>query len=197
MKMKKIITINETMLLIIMATGIFLFTSCSENQNSPDVKEVAEERNEAKFNESSQQNDAQFLVNASEINLMQIQLGQLAQEKGKTSEVRDLGKMMKLAHTKSQKDLTALAQRKGISILSSPSNNTMDAYKKLNEKSRDDFDKAYTDMMVKDHKDAIRTFEKASKNSRDGDIKNWATASLRQMRDHLDHSIDSQKKLLI
>lgn len=192
--MKKISYFKNALLQVTFVTTILLIASCGYNQKPEDTKDVAEEHNEAKFDNIKQENDAQFLVNAAEINLEQIQLGKLAQQIGRTTHVKELGKMMEDAHTKSLKDLTALAKSKLITIPTSPTDNAQDAYKKLNETSGNDFDKAYADMMVNEHKDAIGAFEKASTDSYDTDIKNWATVSLSDLRKHLDHSIDCQKK---
>lgn len=69
------------------------------------------------------------------------------------------------------------------------------AYKKLNDKSRNDFDKAYCEMMVSGHKDAIALFEKASTEATDSDIKAWAAATLPTLRAHLDHALTCQKNI--
>lgn len=102
--------------------------------------------------------------------------------------------MMEDAHTKSQRDLTALATRKSITISTSPSDDAKDAYNDLNEKSGDDFDKAYADKMVSKHKDAIDAFDKASIDCKDPDIKNWAIATLHYLRTHLSNSVNCQMK---
>lgn len=192
--MKKISYIKRALLQVTFVAAALVMASCSNNQKPKDTKDVAEEHNDAKFNDNKQEKDAQFLVNAAEINLEEIQLGQLAQQNGTTTHVKELGKMMETAHTKSQNDLTALAKTKMITIPTSPTDNAQDAFKKLNEKSGIDFDKAYADLMVSKHKDAIATFEKASTDENDTDIKNWATASLTDLRKHLDQSIDCQEK---
>lgn len=187
--------IKGALLLVTFVTIILLFSSCSNNQKPEDTKDVAEEHNEAKFDNNKQEKDAQFLVNAAEINLEEIQLGQLAQQIGRTTYVKELGKMMEKSHAKSLSDLTALAKSKMITIPTSPTDDAQDAYKTLNEKSGNDFDKAYVDRMVSGHKDAIAAFEKASTDCDDTDIRNWALASLPDLRTHLDHSIDCQKKV--
>lgn len=192
--MKKTSLIKITLLQVAIVTTIFLTASCTNNQRAQDTKEVAEEHNDAKFDDNKQERDAQFLVNAAEINLEEIQLGRLAQQKGTTNHVKELGKRMEDAHTKSLNELKVLARNNSISIPTSPTHNAQDAYKNLNEKSGTDFDKAYADMMVSSHKDAISTFEDASNDSYDDGIKKWATTSLASLRTHLDHSIESQKK---
>ena len=192
--MKKISYFKEAMLQVTIVAAMLLTVSCNNSQTPRDTKEIAEDHNDAEFTNNKQERDAQFLVNAAEINLEQIQLGKLAQQIGRTTHVKDLGKMMEDAHTKSQKDLTALANSKMITIPTSATDNAKDAYNRLNEKSGDDFDKTYADMMVNSHKDAIDAFENASTDSYNAEIKNWATLSLPDLRKNLDLSIECQKK---
>lgn len=164
------------------------------SKKTDDTKEEAEEHNEAKFNDSNNEKDAQFLVNAAEINREEISLGKLAQENGKTAHVKELGKMMEVEHTKSLKDLTALAKTKNVTLPESQTNKGEDDYKKLNNESGSTFDLAYADMMVSGHKDAIAMFEKAAKECTDSDIRSWAEATLPLLRMHLDHSLTCQKE---
>lgn len=192
--MKKLTHRKATVIQATFVAFIVLFASCNYNQKTEDTKDVAEERNEEKFDDNKRQKDAQFLVNAAEMNLEEIQLGQLAQQNGRTSHIKELGKMMEDAHTKSLNDLTALAKSKMITIPTSLTDDSKDSYEELNEESGDDFDKAYADMMVSKHKDAIDAFEEASTDSHDADIRNWAAASLPDLRKHLNHSLDSQDK---
>ena len=192
--MKKLTFPKVTMIQTIFVACILLVASCDYNQKPVDTKDVAEEHNDAKFDNNNQEKDAQFLVNAAKINMEEIHLGQLAQQKGRTTHVKELGKMMEEVHTKSLNDLTALAKSKMITIPTSPIDNAHDTYKILNEISGTDFDKAYADMVVSGHKNAIAAFEKASTYSYDTDIKNWATATLPDLHTHLDHSIECQKK---
>jgi putative membrane protein len=49
-------------------------------------------------------------------------------------------------------------------------------------------------MMVSRNEDAINAFEKATTESYDTDIKDWAIATLPDLRTHLNHSIDCQNK---
>ncbi len=184
----------QPVLLMTLVTTIILFGSCNSRQKSQDTIDVAQDRNEERFDDNRLRNDAQFLVNAAEINLRQIQLGQLAKQRGTKTHIKELGKMMEDAHAKSQRDLTILARSKSITIPTSTTDDARDAFENLNRKSGDAFDKEYVEMMVSNNKDAIDTFEKASTDNHDSDIKNWATTTLYDLRKHLDHSIDCQQK---
>lgn len=168
--------------------------SCNEDAKVVDTKDLAEEHNEAKFDNTAKEKDAQFLVNAAEINLEEIELGQLAQQKSKNKLVTDLGKMMQEAHQTSMNDLTALAAKKVITIPNTATENAKEAFKKLDEKSGKEFDNDYCKLMVDGHTKAISIFDKASTESNDADIKAWALATLPTLREHLDHAISCQKE---
>lgn len=192
--MKKTNYIKEVLLPATFFATTLLFASCDYNQKPDNTKDIAQEHNEVQFDDNKQLKDAQFLVNAAEINLEEIELAKLAQQIGRTAHVKELGKMMEDAHTKSQLELVVLARDKKITVPTSPTHDAQDAYKTLNEKSGTDFDKAYADRMVKEHEKAIAAFEDASTDVHDTDIKNWAIATLPHLRTHLNHAIDSQEK---
>ncbi|NDP22937.1 MAG: DUF4142 domain-containing protein [Paludibacter sp.] len=188
-------------LLIGFASASILLTlslqSCNNTkQNSTtqdNTKEVAEEQNDAKF-ANEKENDAEFLVSAAEINLVEIELGQLAQTRSTTVEVKELGKMMETDHSKASSDLKSLAETKQISIPTTLTDAGMSAKKDLMDADAKDFDKKYVDKMVSDHKDAISKFEDASTDANDVDIRNWAASMVPVLRQHLDEFIVLQNK---
>lgn len=192
--MKTLTLLKKTMLQLTFLIGILLLASCDYNQNSEDSKDVAEEQNDEKFDNNKQEKDAQFLVDAAEIHLEQIHLAQLAQQNGNSTHAKELGKKIEDAHTKLLNDLTALANSKSVTIPTSATNDAQDAYEKLNKKSGEDFDKAYADMMVDEHKDALELFEDASEDCNDTEIRNWASTTLSDLHTSLDHSVECQKK---
>ena len=152
--------------------------------------------NEATIEDSDKQNDAQFIVKAAEISLMEIKLGKLAQQIGSSKTIRDLGKMMETEHTKSLVEVTELAKTKMITIPTTPSFDAEDAYKTLNTKSSTDFDKAYSDMMVNGHQEAIALFEKTCNDSDDTDIRDWTTKTLPILKMHLTNAQMAQKEAM-
>ncbi len=194
--MKKSKTLQSVILQLAFITFIsFSIVSCDNKAKTEDSKEVAEDQNEAKMEGTKNENDAEFLVDVAEINQEEISLGKLAQEKGSMTDVKELGKMMEIAHTKAMTDLSALAMQKSISLPEAKTEDVNEAYKKMTEKkSGKEFDKEYCDMMVDGHKKAIEKFEKASTNSVDSDIKMMATNMLPDLRKHLEMAEMCQKK---
>jgi putative membrane protein len=195
-------SIKHSMLLFAVAAGIAFAPACSNNRTNDDnkktnedPKETAEDHNDAKFTTNNSEKDAQFLVDAAEVNLEEVSMGKLAASQGMTKEVRELGEMMNREHQKAYDDLSALAKKKSITIPSAVSDDAQKKYNNLSEKRGSDFDKDFCDAMVNGHKDAIDKFEHASKESTDPDIQTWASNMLPALRTHLDHSMNCQQKL--
>src|ERR1700750_787806 len=63
--------------------------------------------------------DARFAVSAADGGMAEVQLGQLASEKGGDAGVKDFGAMMVKAHSAANSKLIALAKKKGISLAGS------------------------------------------------------------------------------
>ena len=194
--------IKHSMLLFAVAAGIAFTQSCSndhpkndETKTAEDPKKTAEEHNDAKFTTNNSEKDAQFLVDAAEVNLAEANLGKLAATQGMTKDIRELGEMMNRDHQKAYDDLSALAKKKSITIPTAPSDDAQKKYNNLSEKRGSDFDKDFVNDMVSGHKDAIDKFEHASKESTDPDIQTWANNMLPSLRMHLDHSMNAQQKL--
>jgi len=170
--------------------------SCGDGaRTGDDTKEVAEDANDAKFDSAKAERDAQFLVNATEINLEEIKLSQLAEQKSTNPEIKSLAKMMTEAHTKALSDVRGLASSKTISLPDSATKEVMNDYDKLEDMKGMDFDKKYCEYMVDGHKEAIDKFEKAASDASDPQIKQWASSMIPDLRKHLDDALACQNKM--
>lgn len=178
-------------------TLAFTMQSCKDENKAEDPKEVAEDENEAKFDDVNEdkEEDSDYLVAAAEVDMKEIELGKLAQQKSTNPDVQALGKMMVEQHTKASADTKALAAKKNISLPTALTEDGQDAYKDLNDKTGHDFDKAYTDKMVDGHEKTIKKMEKASEKAEDADIRMWAANMLPTLRTHLEHSKMTKEKV--
>jgi len=171
---------------VALAAAVFIIPSCMNGNK--DSKDVAEKTNENTIDNRKQEKDAQFLVDAAEISLEEIELGKLAQTKSTDPEVKKVGQMMVTDHTKSLNELKDLASKKGISIPTTLTKDGQDEFNKLSDKKESDFNEDYCDITVKGHKKAIDKFENASNNAEDSEIKSWATSTLPNLRMNLEHA---------
>lgn len=177
---------------MVMALGTL---SCKDNKPE-DPKEVAEDQNEAKFdNNDNMEDDSEYLVDAAETDMKEIELGKLALSKSKNADVKALAQMMIDEHTKASAETKALATTKNITLPAAPSEKVQEKYADLNDKNGTDFDKAYTDKMVDSHEKMIDKMEKASEKAADADIRAWAAKMLPTLRKHLDHSKMTKEKV--
>ena len=138
--------------------------------------------------------DTAFIMKAAEINMEEIKLGKLAQQKGTTSHVKELGKMMATEHEQAMAGLTALAKKKMVSLPAAETEKITTAYKMLSAKTGKNFDKAYSDMMVNGHKEAIALFEKTAAETKDSEVKQMTTTMIPKLKTHLEHSEMCQKE---
>lgn len=128
--------------------------------------------------------DEQFITKAAQGGMMEVEVGKLAQEKGSSSEVKELGKKLEQDHSKANDQLKQLAESKNV-----PLPTDMGAEKaavdKLRALSGDQFDKAFLKMAVKDHKKDINEFQKETNNAMDSDVKEFASKTLPTLQEHL------------
>lgn len=193
--MKKTSLFSKTLLSA--AVVALTLGSCKNEPKAEDPKEVAEDANEENLDTEatdSLEDDSQYLVDAAEVDMKEIELGKLAQTKSANADVKALGKMMVDAHTKATATTKALADKKGITLPASATEKVQDAYSDLNDKTGVDFDKAYADKMVDGHEKMIDKMEKASEKAKDPDVRMWAANMLPELRKHLEHSKMTKEK---
>lgn len=159
------------------------FQSCGDSTNKDSV-EKAESANEA--NPAVKEDDSKFVVEAASGGMMEVQAGQLAQQKAMSPRVKAFGEMMVADHTKADEALKALASTKNVMLPGSLGEDHQKHVNDLQKKTGNDFDKEYMSMMVDDHKKDISDFEDASNKATDLDIKSFAAKTLPTLRMHLD-----------
>jgi putative membrane protein len=210
-----IISKSKLLLSLCIAGSMFLVVSCSENRTTNGTNDGTlgnDDRSNTgqgitgqgtANNQGNRDNTAivvdnnsgqKFLMEASKMQHEEIALGRLAQQRGTSQHVKDLGNMMVQDHTKTLSEIQTLAQSQSITIPSTLENSSVDGYDKLSDKTGNDFDKSYTDLMVKHHKDAIDKFEKAAENTENSEVAAWARQKLPGLRTHLQHAETAKKR---
>jgi putative membrane protein len=131
--------------------------------------------------------DKSFMKEAAKGGMMEVDMGKMAQQKGKSAEVKKIGGMMVADHTKANNELMGIAKKKGVDLSKEkPKSHSMgDA----------NFDKDYLDMMVKDHQKDLSAFQAEAKNGSDADVKAFASKTSAVIKKHLDTVKSAQGKL--
>jgi putative membrane protein len=190
---------KNTWTLLLFICTVLSFTSCSR-KNETDSKELAEDQNKAALDGTKKEDDADFAVEAADGGMLEVQLAQLAIANAASKQIKDFAQSMVKEHSKANEELKSLATQKNITLPGTLSDDSKKKYDELAEKRGTEFDAAYCDFMVKDHKDDIDKFKKEADDGNDADIKSWASEKLPTLQHHLslaesmEDAIDSNSK---
>jgi putative membrane protein len=129
--------------------------------------------------------DSEFAVSAANGGMAEVELSKLAITKGANAKVKEFATMMTKDHGGANAELMELAKTKNITLPTTVGEDEQKTMGDLQAKSGAEFDKAYVDVMVKDHKKTVDLFEKATTDSKDADIKSFAIKTLPVLKNHL------------
>jgi putative membrane protein len=139
--------------------------------------------------------DYRFVTEAAQGGMSEIRLGELAKQKGGSQAVRDFGQRMITDHSKANDELRQIVSNKGATIpteMSRKANSEIDRFEKL---SGPEFDKAYIEFMVKDHKKDLKEFKDGAEDVSDPDLKNFAQKTASVIEEHLRTAEDLEKSV--
>ncbi len=132
--------------------------------------------------------DTKFVKEAAAGGMAEVELGQLANEKASSDDVKQFGQRMVDDHSKANEKLKQLAASKGVDLPQAVSAKDKATKARLSKLSGDQFDKAYMADMVQDHKKDVAEFQKESRSAKDPDVKVFASDTLPTLQDHLKHA---------
>lgn len=125
----------------------------------------------------------------------EVSLGRLAQERAANAGVRAFGAMMVETHTMSGTELKRIANRHNVPAAAKP-DGPGDDFERLSKMSGAAFDRAYLDLVIEEHDDAIEALEKkAGDDDEHADVRDWAVKSLPDVRNHLERAKNLRERL--
>lgn len=133
-------------------------TNSNPGMNNPD-------QTQQQAPESSVLQDKDFVHTALEGGMAEVQLGQLATQKGSSQDVKEYGQKMVDANTQLGDQMKKLAEQMGVKEPKDLSKKDKQQVAKLNALSGADFDNAYITAMVKSHKKDVQNFKSEAQNS--------------------------------
>jgi putative membrane protein len=123
------------------------------------------------------QKDVSFIQKAASGGQQEVENGKMAEKQGKSADVKRIGARMVADHTKANKELTELANRKGVKF------DTRGV--RAQNIGAADFDRQYLKLLEMDHKNDIAEFQQEAKSGDDRDLKAWASKTLPMLKEHL------------
>ena len=168
------------------------FTSC-DNSPRKHIAEKADSANDANYDDDLKQDTSpvdrksnDFLVNALNDGLAEMQLAKLAKEKAISSNVKDYADMIMNDHGVLNDQLKAISSGLHV-VLPPPLNEEMQTkLRSLNKHTGKDFDKDLLVIMISNHKKVIQLFEHASKEVNNAEVKMLIDNALPQLMKHID-----------
>jgi putative membrane protein len=136
--------------------------------------------------------DQAFLKEAIETDMAEVQMGQLAQQKGQSQDVKQLGQAMQQDHSKNLQQAQQLAQQNGMTPPSAPNAKQKQMHDSMSKMSGDKFDRQFARDMVKGHKQALSKFEKEAKGK--GPLALYAQQTVPALQKHLQMAQDIAEK---
>jgi putative membrane protein len=131
--------------------------------------------------------DKAFMKEAAMGGMMEVDMGKMAQQKGKSDDVKKIGGTMITDHSKANAELMGIAKKKGVDLskAKAPKHSMNDA----------NFDKEYLGMMLQDHQKDLAAFQAEAKNGSDADVKAFASKTSTVIKKHLDMVKAAQAKM--
>ena len=190
--MKKYLTLLSRIAVIaVVSAGLTLGVSAQaaekKDEKKKDDQAASSPAKSPANNASLTAKDKSFMKEAAMGGMMEVEMGKMAQQKGKSAEVKKIGSTMVADHSKANNELMAIAKKKGVDLSKEkPKSHSMgDA----------NFDKEYLDMMVKDHEKDLAAFQGEAKNGSDADVKAFASKTSAVIQKHLNMVKSAQGKV--
>jgi putative membrane protein len=127
--------------------------------------------------------DKTFIKKAAKGGMMEVAMGRMAEQNAQSDDVKSFGKRMITDHGKANDELKSIAEKKGVQLPSKEPSGRWTS------------DKAYMNMMVKDHEKDLAEFKEEANSGSDPDVKKFADDTAKVVQEHLDLAKEIQGKL--
>jgi len=149
-------------------------------------------QNNAAANTALSDQDKKFADAAAKGGMMEVMMGELAKTNAQNATVKSLGAMMVKDHGKANEELKSWASMAKYTLPTSLDADQQKKYDDLKAKKGAEFDRAYTDLMVSDHKMDIAEFKKEVSGGMETSLKSFASKTLPTLEHHLMESEKAQ-----
>jgi putative membrane protein len=129
--------------------------------------------------------DRRFLTAAAMSGMAEVELGQLAVQRGASDAVKQFGQRMVDDHTRANQELIGLASGAGVTLPTALDAKHRALVDRMSRLSGAAFDRAYKSQMVKDHTSAVALFQREAGRGAHADLKAFATRTLPTLQEHL------------
>jgi len=149
-----------------------------------------------------QEKAQKVLSNLHHANQTEIEIGRMAKEKAFSDQIRVYAERLIRDHQEADRQVKDLARKDGIELTPPDTSGWLDRIAaakdqhiktSLSQKTGPDFDKAFTDAMIDDHKRDIANLESAENSLNQSDVRDLIAKLLPTLQQHLDQAEQIQR----
>jgi putative membrane protein len=129
--------------------------------------------------------DKDFLVKVASCNNAEIEISKMAERRTNSAEIKNFANMIQRDHKEAYDKLGQLIKNRNVGVAAGLEPSTREEIKRLGKLEGNNFDRAFLDHMIREHKKAITIFENQASNGKEADIRNYAKELLPDLRKHL------------
>ena len=135
------------------------------------------------------------MMNAAQGGQAEVTMGQLAQQKGSSEAVKQLGQTLVNDHHTANQQLQQIAHKEGAQLRTSPDPKEQAETDPLQNLNRQQFDQALLQHAVMDHQKYIKEFQKEANSGSDPQLKQFAQQQLPTLQKHLQMARQAQQSM--
>jgi putative membrane protein len=144
------------------------------------------EQDQAKAAAELSPQDRAFAEEAARGGRAEVELGQLAAQRGQHERVKEFGRRMQKDHGEANQELHKIATRKGLELPKDMGPEHKKVHDRLVKLSGADFDREYMREMVEDHEEDVKAFKRQAEQGKDADLRSFAQKTLPTLEKHLE-----------
>lgn len=150
--------------------------------NSPSMEQQSQMQQNPQLQKME---DQSFVEHAMQGSMGEVQLGQLAEQKSSSPDVKQFGAKMAQDHSQLDSQMKPVAQELGVKTPQKVSKKDKKLDAKLQGLSGSQFDDAYIKAMVKDHENDLSEFRHEARTTQDPQLKQAAEQGAQVIEQHL------------
>jgi putative membrane protein len=163
------------------------YQSGSPSQSPPGPEAQPPEPSTEPGQEASEPSRAvkSFIEDAAAAGEAEVKLGELATEKASNAEVKQFAQQLVEHHQKANTSLERVAAQQNVPVEKELSRRHQKTFDKLSKLSGEEFDREFIKAMVKDHKQAVKKFERQAERAEEPEVQQFASSTLPTLQQHL------------
>jgi putative membrane protein len=178
---------------MLLASVALAFALAAGGANAQTTMQKSGQKADQAQAQKADKDSQKFIKAAIEGNIAEVDVGKLAQEKGKSDAVKKFGQMLQTDHGKANDEAKAAASQVGVEPPSGASVGEQATYLKLKVLSGDTFDKSFANTMVSDHQKDVKEYQKQS--AKNDAVGEYAKKTLPTLQKHLQEAQQLQAQL--